>query len=167
MNQTKAIQIKQKEPQICVGSQHDRHVGGKRTDMTYEKHLRLQIRIPLPLINHIRRRIRKRKVQQPIRRCSHGQGFGSDFQREELARDDPGDWTPGAGEEENVEAHESDGDFLGRLVVGAGDGSGDGDDVLADAHADCAHEEEVAAAHFFDEVEAGEGGDDVDAAVGG
>jgi hypothetical protein len=165
MNQTKAMQRKQKEPQICVESQHDFKCVEQGTDVTYEEHLRLKVCVSFSFVDHVRCSIRERKVKQPIRRCCHGQSLGSDFQREQLAGDDPGDRTPGAGEEEDVEAYESDGDFLCGLVVGAGDGSGDGDDVLADAHADCAHEEEVAAAHLLDEVEAREGGDYVDAAA--
>lgn len=53
---------------------------------------------------------------------------------------------------------------MGGEIVGAGHGAGDGDDVLADAHANSSHEEEVAAAHLLDEVETGEGGGNVDAA---
>lgn len=134
--------------------------------MTYEEHLALQIRIPNPFIDHIRRRIRDRKIQQPVRRGRHAQRFGAHFQREQFAGDHPRHRTPGAGEEKDVDAHEGYGDLLRALVVGSSDCAGDGDDVLADAHADCAHEEEVAAAHFLDEVEAWEGGDDVYGALG-
>jgi hypothetical protein len=53
---------------------------------------------------------------------------------------------------------------LCRLILGSCHCARDGDYVLANAHADCTHEQEVSAAHFLDEVEAWERGYDVYAA---
>ena len=68
--------------------------------------------------------------------------------------------------EEDVDAHESDGGLLCWKVGGSGHGPCDGYDELADGHPGGSHQEEIATAHFLDEVEAREGRDDVDTAVG-
>ena len=160
------MQMKQKEPQICVESQYDCHVI-KAVDVTYEEHFRLQVRVPFSFVDHVRCRVRQCEVEQPVGGGCHGQGFGPHFQWEQLSGDNPCDRTPRACEEEDVETYESDGNFLRRLVIGTRDCSGDGHDVLADTHADSTHEKEVAAAHLFDEIEAWECGYYVHTAVDG
>ena len=121
-----------------------------------EKHLALHIRILC--INHIRRRIRNRPVKQPVTGRRHTETLCADFERKQLARNNPGHGPPRTRKEENVDAHKGDGGALGRQIRGSGYGAGDGDDVLADAHADGAEEEEVAAAELLDHVEPWEGG---------
>lgn len=86
----------------------------------------------------------------------HGKTFRAHFEREQLTRDDPSHRAPGGGEEEDVNAHESDGGLLRGQIACTCRSAHDGHDELAHAHAHGAHEEEVAPAHFLDEVEAGE-----------
>lgn len=74
--------------------------------------------------------------------------------------DDPADWTPGAGEEEDIEADECDEDHVGGF--GTRGHADDGDDEFAKAHSDGAEEEKWAATPFLNEHETGEGGDYVD-----
>lgn len=107
-----------------------------------------------------------------VRRSRHTQALGARLQREDLARHDPRQGTPRAGEEENVEANKRDAGFLGRDVVhddvairilARRQGSEHGDDELAHAHADGAPQQQRTTAYLVDGVETGEGGDDVDA----
>lgn len=69
--------------------------------------------------------------------------------------------------EEDVDAHEGDGGLLSGEIGGTGNRASDGNDELAHAHADGAHEKQISSAHGLNEVEAGEGGRDVDAATYG
>jgi len=135
--------------------------------LTYEEHLGLKIRVAGAFVDHIRCCVGDAEVEQPVRGCCHGQGFGSHFQWEQLAGDDPCHWTPGACEEKDVEAYEGNGNLLCRQVVGACGCSCDGHNILADTHPDRAHEQKVAAAHLLDEVEPWQCRDYVHAAVEG
>ena len=107
-------------------------------------------------VHHIGSSIGDGPVEKPIGSGGHGKTFGAGFEREDLTGDDPGDGTPGGGEEENVEADERDEDFAGGLAVRVC-GAGDGDDELADEHADGTPEEHGAATPFLDHVETGNG----------
>jgi len=125
-----------------------------------EEDFGLQVSVPGARVDHVRGGVGDGPVEQPVGGGGHGEGFGAGLEREELARDDPGDGAPGAGEEEDVHAHEGDEDLVGDER--AGRGADDGDDELAHAHADGAEEEERAPAPLLDHVEAGKGGEDVD-----
>jgi hypothetical protein len=61
--------------------------------------------------------------------CGHGQALGTGLERVQLAGNDPGDWSPGAGEEEDVDADEGNGSTLGRKVLSACYCAGDGNNV--------------------------------------
>lgn len=103
--------MKQKDPQIYV-KVSTITISLESVEVTYEEHLRLQVCVSFSFVDHVRCRIRKSEVEQPVGGCCHGQGFGSDLQREQFTSDDPGHRTPRACEEEDVEAYESDGNFL-------------------------------------------------------
>jgi hypothetical protein len=61
--------------------------------------------------------------------CGHGQALGTGLQRVQLAGNNPGDRAPGAGEEEDVDAHKGDGSTLGREVLCACYRASDGHNV--------------------------------------
>ena len=69
----------------------------------------------------------------PVGRGGHGEGLGADLEREDLAGNDPSDWTPRAGEEEDVDAHEGDQRLVcdHRIWQCCADAS---DDKLTDTH---------------------------------
>lgn len=87
------------------------------------------------LVHHVRSRVRDCKVKKPVACGRHGQAFGAYLEREKLARDYPRHWSPGAGEEKDVYADESDCCSLSGKVGESGRGAGDGDDELANTHA--------------------------------
>jgi hypothetical protein len=72
---------------------------------------------------------------------------------------------PARSEEENVDAHESNRRPLRSKVRRAGHSASNGNDELADGHANGAHKQEIAATHLLNEVETWESRCDVDAAV--
>lgn len=100
-----------------------------------------------------------------------GQALGTVLEREDLARDDPGERAPGGSEEENVDADKGDASLLGVRVVdddlalvilARRQGSEHRDEELADGHADGTAKKEKAAAPPVDSPESREGRDDVD-----
>lgn len=99
-------------------------------------------------------------VEQPVAGSGDGQGLGTDLERVKLTSVDPAARTPGGSEEEDVEADEGNENLVGGF--GLGSNTDDGDDVLADAHADGAHQKERPATHSLNEIHTGQGGDDVD-----
>jgi hypothetical protein len=94
---------------------------------------------------------------------SHRKGLRADLKREDFASDNPSNWTPGAGEEEDVDAYECDECLLSRLIVGTSDCSGDCDNELADSHTDGTEEEEVTATPLLHQVKTRESRGNVDA----
>lgn len=93
---------------------------------------------------------------------SHRERLGADLEREDLASYDPSNWAPRAGEEEDVDADECDERLLGRLIVDTGDSSCDGNNELANSHADGTEEQQVTAAPLLNEVQTGEGRSNID-----
>lgn len=89
----------------------------------------------------------------PVASSGHGKTLGTSLEREKLAGHNPRDRSPGAGEEEYIDAHESDGSTLSRQIGSSGDRSGDGDNVLAHAHANTSEQEEVTSAEAFNHPE--------------
>lgn len=77
------------------------------------------------------------------------------------ANDDPGTGTPGAGKEEDVDADEGNHGRDGRGALTVGDAD-DGDEELADDHAQGTPEEQGATTDFLDGVEGDRGGADID-----
>jgi hypothetical protein len=59
----------------------------------------------------------------------HGQTLGTGLEREHFSGHDPGNRAPRTGEEENVDADESDGGALRREISRARDSTGNRDDV--------------------------------------
>lgn len=100
-------------------------------------------------------------VPEPIGSGREGDTFGADGQLEDLADDDPGGGSPGAGEEEDVDAHEHDEAVVGHFGVGLG-GADAGDDEFAHHHAHGPVDEQRAAAEAFDRVEGNGRAGDVD-----
>ena len=74
-------------------------------------------------------------VQQPVTCGCHTQTLSPDLQREQLTSHNPCDWAPAACEEEDVNAHKSDGRALGGQLGGARFGPRSCNNKLADAHA--------------------------------
>ncbi len=110
-----------------------------------EEDLGLEIGITRAPVDEIGCGVGDRPVQEPVGGGGHGERLGSDFQRKDLAGYDPGDRTPGRGEEEDVDADEGDGCLLSTEVLGEdgpvwvlarGGGAQDGDEKLADGHTD-------------------------------
>lgn len=107
-------------------------------------------------VHEVRGRIGDGKVQEPVGRRGHGEGLGTDFEREELACHDPCDGTPAGREVVDVDAHKRNGRALCGEILRARHRACDGYDELADAHPGGAPEKKVATAKFFDEIETGE-----------
>lgn len=76
--------------------------------------------------------------------------------------DDPGYRAPGASEEENINADESDRGLLRGKIRGTSNSSSDGDDVLTHAHSDGTHKKQVTASKTLNHVETRECRGDVD-----
>lgn len=125
-----------------------------------EEHFRLQVGVIS--IDHVGGGVGNGPVEEPVAGGGHGQALGSDLQGEEFSRHDPGNGSPRAGEEEDVDAHKCDGCALGGEIGGSGDGTSDGNDELADTHANGTHEEQITATELLDQPETGEGGGDID-----
>lgn len=114
-----------------------------------------------------------RSWEHTVRSRSHRQTLSADLEREDLARDHPGDRSPRRGKEKDEDADEGNarllrGDVMHndfpRDVLGGGGCAKDGDEKLRDGHADGAPEEERAAPELVDSVQAGERRADVDSA---
>jgi hypothetical protein len=101
-------------------------------------------------------------VEEPVAGSGHGETLGAGLEGEQLAGDDPSDGTPRRGEEEDVDAHEGDGGALSSEIGGTGDRTCDGDDELANTHADGTEKKQVAASKALNHVQTREGGDNVD-----
>lgn len=127
-----------------------------------EEDLSAEVGVAGSVVDHVGCSVTNGEVEKPVRSGCDGEGLSADLEREDLASNDPSDWAPRAGEEEDVNADECNKSLLGRLVVDAGNGTRDGDNELADSHTDGTEEQEVAATPLLDEVEAREGGSDVD-----
>jgi hypothetical protein len=83
-----------------------------------EEDLGLEICITRAPIDEIGCGVGDRPVQEPVGGRSHRERLGSDFEREDLAGNDPGDGAPGRGEEEDVDADEGDGCLLSSEILG-------------------------------------------------
>ena len=100
-------------------------------------------------------------VPQPVGGGGETDTTGADWEREDLADDNPGAGTPGGREEEDVDADESDHGLDGVRVVAVRHAD-DGDDEFGNEHADSAPDQDRATAEFLDGPE-GEGrGEHVD-----
>lgn len=111
---------------MWVRAQGDLHKSNayKAARSPYEEHLALEVRTIL--IDHVRCGVCDGPVEKPVGCGGHGQALGTCLERVQLSGDHPCYWTPGAGEEEDVDAHERDGRALGWEVGCSGDGTNDG-----------------------------------------
>lgn len=121
----------------------------------------LSAEVTLVRVDHVRGDDGDDAVPQPVRGGGEGDTTGTDGEGEDLADNDPGAGAPGAGEEEDVDADEGDHGGDGARVVAVGDAD-DGDEELADDHAQGTPEEEGATADLLNGVEGEGGGEDVD-----
>lgn len=112
-------------------------------------------------VDHVGRDDGDDAVPEPIASGGETDTAAADLQREDFANEDPGAWTPGGGEEEDVDADKGDhgGDAGG---VGVVDGADDGDNVLADDHTGGTPDEKRTASEFLDGVKGDGGGAHVD-----
>lgn len=116
-------------------------------------------------------------VPEPVGGGGQANTTRADGQREDLADDDPGAGAPGRGEEEDEDGNEGDLGVDGRDVVGEGLGriggigvrlveanrdTNDGDEELADQHAEGTIEEDGPATPLLNRVERDGGRADVD-----
>lgn len=63
-----------------------------------EEDFGLQVGVARAGVDHVGRGVGDGPVQEPVGGGRHGEGFGAHFEREDLARHDPGDGAPGAGD---------------------------------------------------------------------
>jgi hypothetical protein len=63
-----------------------------------EEDLGLQVGVAGTLVDHVGGGVGDGPVEEPVGGGGHGEGLGADLEGEDLAGDDPGDWTPGAGD---------------------------------------------------------------------
>lgn len=117
----------------------------------------MQARVALARVYEVGRRERDRPVPQPVGRGGERHAFGADVEREDLAHDDPCDRAPCRGEETNVNADERD-EHLLTVHVRCGQGyAGDGDDELANAHANGSDDEQFPTPEPLHTVDTGDG----------
>ena len=91
-------------------------------------------------------------VPEPVGCSGHGNTLGTDWQREDLTDGDPGGWTPGGGEEEDVDADKCDHCLLSHDVL-AIDLTDNGHDVLAKTHSDGTPDEQRTTSELLNGVE--------------
>ena len=107
-------------------------------------------------------------VPEPVGGGGETNTTGSDWEREDLADNDPGTWSPGGGEHEDVEANECDHGRGGRcgittiiLLFSGGETNGS-DNELADNHSGSTNDQKVASTETLNHPECEWGGADVD-----
>lgn len=100
-------------------------------------------------------------VPEPVGGGGKSDTAGTDRERVDLSDNDPSTRSPGAGEEEDVDADERDhgADGVGVLLV---DSTDDSDDELADNHAEGTPDEQGATTELLNGPEGDGGGADVD-----
>lgn len=131
--------------------------------------------VTLGLANHIWGNDRNDSVPEPVRGSRETDATRSDWEREDLADENPCSGTPGGSEEEDEDGDEGDlgvdsGDVVGNWVAGGvevsvveSDGdTDDADEELADQHAESTPDEERTTTELLDGVEGDGGGADVD-----
>lgn len=115
------------------------------------------------------------RVPEPVGGGGEGNTTGTDREREDLANDDPGAGTPGAGEEEDEDGDEGDLGVDGRDVGGtsltssveegvveADSHTDDGNEELANEHTESTPDEERTATPLLNGVERDGSGADID-----
>lgn len=73
-----------------------------------EEDLGAHVGVTWAVVDHVWGDVGDDEVEEPVGGGGHGKTLGSGLEGEGFTGDDPGAWTPGAGEEEDVEADECD-----------------------------------------------------------
>lgn len=127
-----------------------------------EEHLDTEVSVASTGVDEVGSGITNTEVPEPVGGGGHGHSLGTDVEREDLAGDDPGNWSPSSSEEGDVDADEGDQDLLSGQV-GVRDGNtDDGDDVLAEEHTSGTDEEERTTTSTVNEPDTRNGHADVD-----
>lgn len=128
-----------------------------------EEDLDTHVGVAWARVNHVGRGVADGKVEEPVGGSRHGKGLGADLERENLTSDDPGDWAPRAGEEEDVDADKGNQRSLRRHVVCTSNGADNRNDELGDGHTNGTKQEKVTATPLVGEVKTRDCGNSVDA----
>ena len=148
--------------EVCVDE-------GRRAQTTPDEEDR-RAEVALVGVNHVRRDDSDDGVPEPVGGGGESDTTRADGEREDLTDEDPGTGTPGGGEEEDEDCDEGDLRVDGGDVVGAGLAGGvevgvveadgdtdDGDEELADQHAEGTPDEKRTATEALDGVEGDRG----------
>jgi hypothetical protein len=156
----KLINLFERKTLGLINAGVNKHTTYKAEATPDEEHLRLEIGVTGAAVHHVRGSVGNSPVEQPVGGGGDGETLRPSLKWEEFTCHDPGDRTPRTGEEEDVNTHEGDEDFVRHIIV---DGCAhDRDDQLADTHAHSTEHEKRTTTPFLDHVETGEGGNDVD-----
>lgn len=79
------------------------------------------------LVDHVRCGVGNGPVEEPVGSCGHRETLRTGLEREHFTGDDPGDRSPRAGEEEDVDADESDSSALRSKIGGTSNRTCNGD----------------------------------------
>lgn len=127
-----------------------------------EEHLDTEVSVAMAGVDEVGSGIANTEVPEPVGGGGHRHSLGTDVEREDLASDDPSDWSPSSSEEGDVDADEGDEDLLSGQV-GVRDGNtDDSDDVLAEEHTSGTDEEERTTASTVNEPDTRNSHTDVD-----
>lgn len=125
-----------------------------------EEHLGLKVGVTGTTVHHVGGGVGDGPVEQPVGSGGDGKTLGTSLEGEQFTSNDPGDRTPGAGKEEDVDADKGDEDLVGDVVINGG--TDDGDDQLRHTHANGTEQQKRATTPLLDHVKTGEGRHDVD-----
>ena len=112
----------------------------------------LSSEVALVRVDHVRGDDSNDAVPEPIAGGGESDTTRPDRQGEDLTDDDPGTWTPGGGEEEDVDADEGNLSFDSSRVATI-HGAGNGHDELANNHAESTPDHDGSATEPLDDVE--------------
>ena len=112
----------------------------------------LSTKVALVRVDHVGGNDGNNAVPEPVAGGGESNTSRSDRQREDLTDDDPGTWTPGGGEEEDVDADEGN-LSLDSSRVATIHSAGNGHDKLADNHAESTPDHNGSATEPLDDVE--------------
>jgi len=121
----------------------------------------LGTQVALVGINHVRGDDSDDAVPEPVGGSGKGNTTGTDWQREDLTNHNPGTRSPCAGEEEDVDADEGD-HSRDSLVVFSISDSDNGDQELADNHAQSTPQKQGTTTNLLNGVEGDRGRADID-----
>jgi len=106
-----------------------------------EEHLDLEASRTGLLVDQVGGSVADTEVPEPVRSGGEGHCFSTDVEREDFTGDDPSNGTPGGSEEGNIDADESNQNFLSGSVRGRNRDANDGNQEFAKTHAGRTHQE--------------------------